>query len=168
MDHHTTLQLQAYLDGELPENEVCRIETWLEEDSQARALLSELEGTRTLLSGYQDEVPHPESREFFWSKIERAIRAQEIEAPAVRPSRLAPLAAWWKYLVPAGSLASLLFASLLVTRGPGGSGGPEWEAALNDPGALTYRDFASGTTLVWLSFPAENELADEDRTDSDQ
>jgi anti-sigma factor RsiW len=166
MNHHSTLELQAYLDGELPESEVRRIEAWLEEDSQARALLSELDGTRILLSGYQEEVLHPESREFFWSKVERAIQAQE--SAATRSRRPAPLAAWWKYFVPAGSLAMLLFASLLVTRGPGGSGGPEWEAALNDPGALTYRDYASGTTLVWLSFPAENELADEDRTDSDQ
>ena len=35
------------------------------------------------------------------------------------------------------------------------------ETALADPGAFTYRDYASGTTLVWLSYPAENELADD-------
>jgi anti-sigma factor RsiW len=166
MDHDSMLQLQAYLDGELPASEARRIETWLEEDSQARALLSELKGTRSLLAGYEEEILLPESREFFWSKVERAIRAQE--APAARPGRVSALAAWWKYLVPAGSLAALLFVSLLMVRGPDGSKGPEWEAALNDPGALTYRDYSSGTTLVWLSYPAENELADEDRNDSDQ
>ena len=36
------------------------------------------------------------------------------------------------------------------------------ETALADAGAFTYRDYAAGTTLVWLSYPAENELADDD------
>ena len=27
-------------------------------------------------------------------------------------------------------------------------------------GAMTYRDEASGATLVWLSFPAENDKGD--------
>jgi hypothetical protein len=30
---------------------------------------------------------------------------------------------------------------------------------MTEANAFTYRDFNSGTTLVWLDYPAENELA---------
>jgi hypothetical protein len=47
---------------------------------------------------------------------------------------------------------------------PGVAGGPERETALADTGAFTYRDYVAGTTLVWLSYPAEGDSADEDAT----
>ena len=38
------------------------------------------------------------------------------------------------------------------------------ETALADAGAFTYRDYSAGATLVWLTYPAENEVADDDET----
>ena len=40
--------------------------------------------------------------------------------------------------------------------------GLEIETALADSGAFTYRDYSAGTTLVWLSYPADNEVAEND------
>ena len=37
---------------------------------------------------------------------------------------------------------------------------------LADPAAFTYRDYASGTTLVWLSYPADNEMAANEPADT--
>jgi len=162
MDYDTQLQLQAYLDGELPERAARQLRVWLEEDPEAKALLAELENTRTLLTHYDEGILLPESREFFWSKIEREILAGR--KPASRPGRLSVFPGL-RYLVPAGSLAALVVATLLAVQGSGGSKGSEYEATLSDPGALTYRDYASGTTLVWLSYPAEHELADDEPSD---
>ena len=58
---------------------------WLARDREAAALLEELRNTRAALAGFEAEVRLPESREFFWSKIEREI--QRLEAPAPRPAR---------------------------------------------------------------------------------
>ena len=60
--------------------------------------------------------------------------------------------------MPAGAIAALALAALVVTKS--GSEGTPLEASLADPGAFTYRDDSARTTLVWLSYPAENELAD--------
>ena len=106
----------------------------------------------------------PESREFFWSKVQREI--QRLETPAPKPA------------------PTPLFALLAPVSGPRFGGRPavhrrEWcspgrlarsaaratagiETALADSGAFTYRDYSAGTTLVWLSYPAENEVADDD------
>lgn len=158
IDHDSQLRLQAYLDGELPEAESRRTRTWLEEDPEAKALVAELEGTVGLLAGYESEVLLPESREFFWSKIEREIRAS---SPVMTRPRRFSLLAGWRFLVPASSIAALILVALLAVWGTENTN-PANESTVSDPGALTYRDYAAGATLVWLSYPAESELADEE------
>lgn len=164
MDNNIELKLQAYLDGELPPAEAREVEDLLGRDEPARGLLAELRNTRRALAGFEEPVTLPESREFFWSKIERQI---QFEGRASRKPGAGSLwAGWRRFLVPASSIAALMAAGLFAVLGPSRSSGPEFEASLSDPGAFTYRDYASGTTLVWLSYPAENEFADEEPADT--
>ena len=153
MNNDAQLKLQAFLDNELSERDSKEVAAWLAQDQEATLLLAELRNTRQALTGFENGVRLPESREFFWSKIERQIQ-REIPAETAKP-RKSRLATWSKFLVPTGAVAALAIV-LLVAIAPN-SKGPEVESA--DPGAFTYRDFSSGTTLVWLSYPAENELA---------
>jgi anti-sigma factor RsiW len=163
MDHNAQLKLQALLDGELPEAEASETTQWLARDQEAAALLEELRNTHAALSGFKDEVRLPESREFFWSKIEREI--QRLERPAPPPVPV-PVFAWLRrWLVPASAVAVVLIAGLVLTRPTGPLGhatAAEFETALSDAKAFTYRDYSAGTTLVWLSYPADNEIADSD------
>jgi hypothetical protein len=105
----------------------------------------------------------PESREFFWSKVQREI--ERLETPAARPAA-APLSALLRrFLVPASAIALLLVAGVVLTRPFGPSGrtpAAEIETALADSGVFSYRDYSAGTTLVWLSYPADVEVADND------
>ena len=157
MDYQEQLKLQAYLDGELPEPKAREVANWLARDKDATALLAELGNTRKAIAGFEDGIKLPEMREFYWSKIEREIQRQE--RPAPEPVPAAPLLARLRrLLVPAAGLALLAIAGILATRGPAGRTGST-ETALADSGAFTYHDFNSGTTLVWLSYPADNELA---------
>jgi hypothetical protein len=58
----------------------------------------------------------------------------------------------------------VVIAGVMLTR-PGPSGltpAAEIETALADSGAFTYRDYSAGATLVWLSYPADTEVADND------
>jgi anti-sigma factor RsiW len=164
MDGERELKLQAYVDGELAPEEARRVGEWLDQDEQARALLGELRDTRRVLSSFEEPMKLPESREFFWSKIERQIQFEARPRTAAGGASL--LEGWRRFLVPASSLAALVVAGSFAVFGPARSSGPEFEAALSDPGAFTYRDYASGTTLIWLSYPAENEFADEGPLDT--
>jgi len=146
MDFDAQLKLQAYLDGELPEAEAREVANWLARDREAVALHTELRNTREALAGFEVGAEMPESREFFWSKIEREIRRLEPSKPA--PSPVPWLARLRRLLVPAAGLALLLVAGLP---------GSEMETA--DSGAFVYHDDAAGATLVWLSYPAESEVA---------
>jgi len=153
MEYDAQLKLQAYLDGELPEAEAREVARWLAEDREAVGLLGELRNTRQALVGVEIGVTLPESREFFWSKIEREIRAQ----PQPEPASSGPswLSAWRRFLVPAGAMAALALAVMFGL--PGGAGVSAADTAFSDPGAFTYHDFDSKTTLVWFSYPADEE-----------
>ena len=74
------LKLQAYLDGELPAGEVSAVAAQIESDAEARALHADLQQMRTLLRSNEMERRLPQTREFYWSQIEREITRQESQA----------------------------------------------------------------------------------------
>ena len=162
MDYQAQLKLQAFLDGELSPSEAAETAQWLERDAEAAALAAELRQTRGALQGFETGIRLPETREFFWSKIERDIERAEAAPP--EPSRVPFFIRLRQFLMPAAAVALVTIAGLFVARQEGASllPGADIETSLADAGAFTYRDYNAGTTLVWLSYPAENELADED------
>jgi anti-sigma factor RsiW len=157
IDHDAQLKLQAFLDGELPEGEGREVANWLARDSEAAGLAAELRNTRQAIKGSERILTLPESREFFWSKIEREIRLEK----QPEPTRQAPsvFALLRRFLVPAGAVAGLGLVALLAVIQLNGSAMTSLESDSTDPGAFTYRDYSTRTTLVWLSYPAENEVA---------
>ena len=160
MENEAKLKLQAYLDGELPEAEAREVATWLARDREAVALHTELKNTRQALVGHEIGVELPESREFFWSKIERDIQRLE-PREAVATSR--PWAARVRrFLMPIAGVAVLGVAAML-TFNNGSTNVSEMETS--DSGTFTYHDDAAGATLVWLSHPLESDPADEDDLD---
>lgn len=150
MKEELQLKLQAYLDGELPASEAREATDWIAQDADARALLAELKNTRGALKAFESEIKLPESREFYWSKIERQIgRLEKPEAVEDSPAWLAALMR--RFLVPAGVVAALMIAAILITRqAPPGNPlrAPETETAFADSDAFTYRDYSTGMTLV--------------------
>src|SRR6185369_4424628 len=85
MEYQNQLKLQSYLDEELPEDEAREVANWLARDQEAVALLTELRQTRQAVTGFEDGIRLPESREFFWSKIEREIQRQEAHTKEQAP-----------------------------------------------------------------------------------
>lgn len=160
MDFDTQLKLQAFLDGELPEDEAREMVSLIARDEEARALHAELKNTRNAVKGSKINVQLPESREFFWSKIERDIqRLEPVRAAAPKVSLFERLR---RLLMPMGAFAALVLAGLFTYHqlGLGGrSHGTEMDMAMADADGFTYRDYSAGMTLVWLPFPAENDLA---------
>ncbi len=168
MNAEFQLKLQAHFDGELSGPEAQEVEAALASDVEARALLAELRNTCGALAGFESEIKLPEAREFYWSKIQREIQRQEQGQP-VRPT---PLPWWRRFLLPSGAFAAVAIAGLLAAHQmgwlSGGDRAPQVEIFLADSGAMTYRDELERTTVVWFSYPGENEFADATADDTIQ
>jgi anti-sigma factor RsiW len=160
MDFDTQLKLQAFLDGELPEDEAREVVSLIARDEGAKALHAELKNTRKAIKDSEANVRLPESREFFWSKIDREIQRLE---PVAQPTRsVSPFEFLRRLLMPASAFAALVIAGLITYNQIAPPGRPhtlETETAMANSDAFTYRDYSTGVTLVWLPFPAENDLA---------
>jgi anti-sigma factor RsiW len=160
MTEEQQLKLQSFLDGELPENEAREIAAWIARDGEAKALHAELKNTRRAIKDSEAIVRLPESREFYWSKIRREI--ERLEPVSEKPVKVSPFVFFRRLLMPLSAVAAVVIAGLLMFRGTGPvtlRHSLETEVASAGSDAFTYRDYSAGMTLVWLPFPAENELA---------
>jgi anti-sigma factor RsiW len=162
MDIETELKLQAYLDGELPEAEARQVAKLLAQDQEAVLLLGELRNTRQAIKGSEAIVQLPESREFYWSKIQREIerldRPQRVEQKQPFIFRLQ------RFLVPVtGAVAVAVFLAITLFGNSGSTLG-ETELATEDMGAITFR--SEGMTTVWLYDRGDSELSDDLAPDS--
>lgn len=166
MNQDLQLKLQAYLDGELPSGEAQSMADLLDRDAAVRDLFVELTNTRAALLSHKPEIKIPDSREFYWSKIRRQIERGEQPEPIKKSVPL--MERIRRLLVPVGTVAAMMLGVMVVQQqlGQGGYAAMEADGVHEDSEAFTYRDYASGTTLVWLSYPAENEFADTDTEDT--
>ena len=155
INHETELKLQAYLDGELSAGEAKAIADLLGRDAGAQALYQELRIAKSLLAENEVERKLPESREFYWSKIQRQIdRVESTQADGLTepPSR------WWpRFLAPAGVLAALAVFVAVVLRSPEGGGtflalddSHEIETPLEETSSFSFRSEAAAMTVVWV------------------
>ncbi len=158
MNDELQIKVQAFLDGELPEAEAREIGSLLARDADAAAMRAELKHTRAALVGFERRILVPETREFYFSKIQREIEREEASASAPARPQHSIFSFWRRALAVTGGVAALAVALLVVTNfGPRGAA---LEVALGSGEAFTYRNYESGATLVWLSYPAENGLAE--------
>lgn len=166
MKEDLQLKLQAYLDGELSASEAKSVTSWLAKDAAARHLFVELTNTRAALLSHEPDIKLPESREFYWSKIRRQIDREETVAPAVKTISI--MERIRRLLVPASAVAAMMIGLMVIQNqlGQGGYAAFEASGVHEDSETFTYRDYESGTTLVWLSYPAENEFAETDTDDT--
>lgn len=150
------LKIQAHLDGELPRAESAEVERLLQADPEAHALFAELSQTRLALQAGEPAPVVPDSREFYWSKIARALKREERSAqPQTR--RVSP---WWMRLAASfAGCAALILVALNINRfgNPATSTPPSFpiagivESALDDTATITFRSEAEGLTVVWVS-----------------
>jgi anti-sigma factor RsiW len=109
MNVEQQLELQAWVDGELPERDSRRVAELASTDPEAKALASELRMIKAVVHGNEPVVALPESPDFYWSKIRRQIEAAD-KAEPVR--RISWVFAWRRLLAPISAVA--LIASVSV------------------------------------------------------
>lgn len=140
------------MDGELSDREADEMRERVARDPEAKALLAELRNTHAALAGHEEGIKLPESREFFWSKIQREIQRAEQPAAAQEPK-----VSWMEWLLrhwlPAGGVAvlsCLLVVLLAVNTGGSPAQLAEMELNSDDMGAYTFRDQQEKMTIIWL------------------
>ena len=156
INHETELKLQAYLDGELSAGEAKAIADLLGRDAGAKALYQELRIAKSFLVENELERALPESREFYWSKIQRQIeRVESTQADGLTE----PAASrWWpRFLAPAGVLAALAVFVVVVLRSPQSGrtflaldDSHEIETPLEETSSFSFRSEAAAMTVVWV------------------
>lgn len=146
------LKLQAYLDGELAEREAVEVRDWVASDAEAQALLAELTNTNAALESFEAECRLPESREFFWSKIQRQIeREEKVEArPVTKESWLAWAMGHFRPLAGVVVICCVLGILAVHTPSKAGAQPSQLELASDDMGAYTFRDHNERMTMVWI------------------
>jgi anti-sigma factor RsiW len=145
------LKLQAYVDGELSAREAREVEAALANDAGAQALLRELKTTAAVLRDNEPQLAVPESREFYWSKIERAIESAQPE-PASR------LVTFWfslrRVMVPAAGLALVLFLAIasfkVNTNTDPLNHLAEVESLSEHVSSFSFRSHSHNMFVVWL------------------
>lgn len=163
MNTEFKLKLQAYVDGELPEPAAREVEAGIKSVPEAEALLEELRFTRAALRGNEPEWTLPETREFYWSKIERAILAEERAAsPRRHPFSWTWLRRYWPQLSGAGVAAVLLIVAALQINWSAPQVWEDVESPLADTSTFWFRSEPDKLTLVWVSdvTPEETEQPD--------
>jgi anti-sigma factor RsiW len=154
MNVDTGIKLQAYLDGELTGRDAEQVAALIEKDAEARALFAELEQTYTLLAGNEPEFRLPESREFYWSKIEREISRLETaptesRTPAWMLFFRRHLAAFAGTSVAAALVMFAAFQMNVVPRDLF----EEIDNPLDETSSFSFRSESQKMTLVWISNP---------------
>jgi anti-sigma factor RsiW len=170
MNEDQLLQLQAWIDGELPEEEARRVQALLSTNPEAEAIVAELKTTKGFLAGNEPALRVPETREFYWSKISREIERTEAAEVATRTPAPAPswLLAWRRFLVPVSSLAMVAFLSVLSLN--------LYQRAQQDPlqhlvevenldetiGSISYKSQSENMFVVYLYNKEQNTETEDD------
>lgn len=145
------IKLQAHLDGELTSQEAQEVAALLEKDAGARDLFAELQQTKLLLAGNEPKFRLPESREFFWSKIEREISRPETAPAATTPAWMMFLRRHFAALSTTAVAASLVM--LLAVNWMSPAMFEEIDNPLDDSDSFSFRSESQQMTLVWIANP---------------
>jgi hypothetical protein len=139
MNDNLELELQAWLDGEGPAPEA---------QSFDRELMAQLQAVKGALAGNEMARSVPETREFYWSKIEREIQRQ---APAPRQ------AFWPRWLAPLAGFGALACLLVLAANPFAPAAFDEASSAGEGMEAITFHDRSAGMTVVWVTGSAQAE-----------
>lgn len=157
MNRDTQLKVQAYLDNELGSGDARSVSKLISSDRYTRELYQGLKATKELVVENEPIVQLPESRDFYWSQIQRRIAAAERQPAA------APLRPWWLRIMAPALGTAALFALLLtvvdtnkqkpvvVSQAARASAPLHQLEQSSDVSTITFRSDAEGVTVVWIT-----------------
>ena len=139
------LDLQAYVDGELPEERRRQVEAALPADLDAQELVTGLRQLGTLIRAYEPTVTVPVTREFYWSQIRRQIEAEQPKVPTASAAL-----GWLRWLIPAMGVAAVavVISTQQTPREITLAGGGD--VTVVDVSSTVFRSESDGVTVHWI------------------
>lgn len=149
------LKLQAYLDHELSPHETARVAEWLANDSESRATYEELRQLKALMAGNELTCSVPESREFYWARIEQRIPSAAGSAESSRWRRWALRDVGLRLGIPLAGLAALVALMITIVNLDDEServaaSFEEIEAPIAESASFSFQAPEVGLTVVWI------------------
>lgn len=157
MNPELELDLQSYLDGELAGRDARRVEQLLATDREAEALFQELKATKSLLAGNEPQLKVPETRDFYWSKIQREIeRAEALESVGASDGE-GFFARWKRYLAPLAGVAAVVLLGVVTakvydaaTLNSSAQHLAEIQNLSDETGSYSFRSQSENMFVVWV------------------
>ena len=119
MEHEKRLELQAWLDGELPSHSASLAADWVKTDPVAQELVEELRSVKVLLKDCEKPAKIDDSREFYWNQIDRRIFAIEVAESRTDEVGSNSWMEWCRqWLVPMSGLAAIVLMIATVNTQP--------------------------------------------------
>jgi anti-sigma factor RsiW len=145
-----TLDIQSYVDGELPPERRAQVEAALVADADAERLAVGLRRLGVLLRSNEPDIRVPDSREFYWSQVRRRIEASRgADAPGAGDATAA--LGWLRWLVPAMGVAAVAVIVSLPRRGePAEFAGLAYDATQTEATSVVFRSESDGVTVHWI------------------
>lgn len=153
MNRDWETKIQAWVDGELPATEQESVAARVAQDPEAAVLVGQLRQLKSVLVETDPVRPVPDTREFYWSGIERRIL--QLSRPIRAGSDRVPLAMILRWFIPVGIAAciALILSGPLLRGWNVGSplGFTEIESPLEDVSSVTFRSESEKMTVVWVN-----------------
>jgi anti-sigma factor RsiW len=150
MNQETCLEIQALVDGELAPSRRGAVDRLLASNQDAHALRESLAAVQTTLVANEPEFAVPETREFYWSKIQRQIAAEE-RATQTAERRTSPVLGVLRWLVPVAGVGALALALALPSHRSVSGTLAAVDNVSASPSSVVYRSDAQGVTVHWIN-----------------
>lgn len=146
MKLETMLEIQSAVDGELPEGRRKILTAQLASDEVALGLHRELVSVRSAIRGNEPEFRVGDTREFYWSQIERKIQSVQ-PASTVKQTSAAPQTLVWRWLAPMMGISAVIavvaFLPMMATS--------HTRTAVAEATTVTFSSEADGITIHWIN-----------------
>jgi len=155
-ENETQLKVQALVDGELTGREAEELRGRLETDAGLKEFYERLTAVRELMAGAELPRTLPESGDFHWSQISKAIEREERQAKHL--ARPVSGANWLlRWVLPLAGIACLmLLFTLQQTTKPNLSislgSDHELELSIDDLDVMTFNTGDDAMSVVWLDY----------------
>ena len=155
-ENETELKVQALVDGELTGREAEELRARLESDAGLRTLHARLTVMRGLMPGAELPRTLPESGDFPWSQISKAIEREEGQVDRTTKSSMS--AKWLlRWVVPLAGVACLVLVLTMKQTAPPDldillGSDHELELSVDDLDVMTFNTGDDAMSIVWLDY----------------
>ena len=155
-ENEIQLKIQALVDGELTGREAEELLGRLETDAGLKEIYKRLTAVRELMAGAELPRTLPESGDFHWSQISKAIEFDERQANHMaRPASGANWLLRWVFPI-AGIACLMLLLTLQQTEnlnlGISLGSNHELELSIDDLDVMTFNTGDDDMSVVWLDY----------------